>query len=107
MASLHIAIGYSQGRGLGGAQLPVVRSVLDGSELLPTTGTSAQATLTATAAQVNNGALWILTAIGGDVLVTCGPNPTAAVANAHRIPVGTTRELAITAANEKVAGIDA
>lgn len=107
MATVHVAIGYSKGRGVSGANLPVKSSLVSRSIAVTSTGTSALVALTATQAEINEGALWFITVSGGAVDVTAGDNPTAVSTNSHRLLDGGRLELAINAVGEKLAIKDA
>lgn len=107
MATVHIAIGYCQGRGVGGAELPVRKSLISRSVQMTSTGTSTQCTLVATQAEIDNGALWFVTT-DGTLDVTAGLNPTAANTNSHRVlGGGGPLEVSITTVGEKLAIKDA
>lgn len=107
MAAVHIAIGYSKGRGVGGAQLPVRSSQAPRSEAFTSSSSSQATSLTATQAEIDQGALWFVTSTGGAIDVTSGTSPTATNANSHRVTDGATMELAISVVGEKLAFKDA
>jgi hypothetical protein len=107
MATVHIAIGYSQGRGVGGVQLPVRKGAGVRSEQLTSSATSLQSTLVATQTEVSNGAMWFVTTSGGAIDIQTGLNPTAVNTASHRLLDGGTIELAITAVGELAAIKDA
>jgi len=107
MATVHVAIGYSKGRGVGGAQLPVKSSIISRSIEVTSTASSADVGLTATQDEINSGALWFITVTGGDIYVAAGEDPTAAATSAHRVLSESSIELAINTAGETLAIKDA
>lgn len=107
MATVHIAIGYSKANDARGFRIPLRQSLVSRSVVMTSSGTSAQSSLTATQAEINQWGLWIVTVSGGAIDVTCGENPTAVNTNSHRVLDGQVLELGISAVGEKIAIKDA
>lgn len=107
MATVHVVLGISKGRTIGGAQLPVFLSTELAADTVTTSSSSAQAGITVTQANLNDGAIWSITAKDGDVYVKTGTNPTAAADTGWLVISGSTREFAATEVGEKLALKDA
>lgn len=105
MATVHVVVGYSKGRGVGGAALPILASQPSQVDTVTSSSTSAQATPVVTQAEVNDGALWSITTTG-DIYVRFGSNPTAVADQGYLITAGSTREFSALV-DEKVAIKDA
>jgi hypothetical protein len=103
MARLAIALDRVRNGAMSSGTMPVPTSITDASELLNTTAASAQSVMTAS----QTSQYWIVTALDGNVWVNFGPNPTAVAGSGWLIVNGTTREFSVSAANEKLAAVDA
>jgi hypothetical protein len=103
MATVHVTMNYVQARALTGATLEVAQSVPEDAATVTSSGSSAEV---GGIVGVLNG-VWTVTAIGGDVWVAFGTNPTAGADSGHLIPAGSTRDFGVTAAGEEIAIKDA
>jgi hypothetical protein len=107
MATVHVVLGISKARTTGGAQLPVFLSTEIDADTVTTSSTTGQADITVSQANLNDGAIWSVTAKDGDVYVKTGTNPTAAADSGWLVTAGSTREFAATEVGEKLALKDA
>lgn len=101
MATVHVVLGRLARDASRVEIIPL--SVPVGVDTVTSSGTSAQASLTAAAADRQ---FWSV-ATDGAIYVAFGSNPTAAADSGWYIPAGSTREFAVSATGEKIAIKDA
>lgn len=108
MATVHVTLGYSKARTVGGAQLPVFLSTEQVADTVTTSSTSGVASITVTQVQIDSGAIWRVVAKDGDVYVKTGTGtPTAAADSGWLVTAGSSLDLAATEVGEKLALKDA
>lgn len=102
MATIHVVLATVRGSGYAGA-LPIPASITAGNDTLTSSGTSQLSDLTGQPGQI-----WCVTAKDGDVWLKFGTGtPVAAAEDGWLLTAGTTRDLTVTTANEKLAIKDA
>lgn len=101
MATVHVVLANVAARADTGATLPVPDSTPIAVDTMTSSGTSAQANITASGP--NEGEVWCVTAVGGPVYVRTGVNPTAVTDQGWLVADGQTLSLAVTVASEKLA----
>jgi hypothetical protein len=103
LATIHVTLAVVQARTSNGLALPVPDSVPIGKDTVSSTGTSGLCTLTGQPGQV-----WMITSLDGSVWLNFGPGtPVAAAEDGWLLVAGHSIDLAVTAANEKLAIKDA
>ncbi len=98
MSTVHIALSTSRSKRTTGDMLPAVEADALASEVITSTSSNQQTTITA--GQYPGAEFWVVTAVDGNVLISAGANPDATADYTHFILAGTTRDFVATSGHK-------